>query len=31
MYAIDPEKVSRFQLLQARDKFRSNPDLQVNN
>ena len=29
LYAIEPEKLSRYQLLQARDKFRSNPDLQV--
>ena len=29
LYAIDPDKLSRYQLLQARDKFRSNPDLQV--
>lgn len=29
LYAIDVEKLSRYQLLQARDKFRSNPELQV--
>jgi len=29
LYAIDAEKLSRYQLLQARDKFRSNPELQV--